>query len=67
MLRSITFEFTLILTRREIEFIISQILQDTTERLAARGVLAIGVCTLLLGTYVNLGEHLGMQLISTFW
>ena len=28
--------------------------KDTTERLAARGVLAIGVCTLLLGTYVNL-------------
>ena len=49
------------------EFISPQILQDTTERLAARGVLAIGVCTLLLGTYVNLGEHLGMQLLSTFW
>ena len=50
------------------EFIIPQILQDTTERLAARGVLAIGVCTLLLGTYVNLGEHLSMSvhLMSTF-
>ena len=67
MLRSITFEFTLILIRREMKIIIPQILQDTTERLAARGVLAIGVCTLLLGTYVNLGEHLSMQLMPTFW
>ena len=50
------------------KIIIPQILQDTTERLAARGVLAIGVCTLLLGTYVNLGEHLSMSvhLMSTF-
>jgi len=31
--------------------------KNTTERLAAQGVLVVGVITLILGTYVNLVEH----------